>query len=145
MPHHILILKKKCQLTLKKKKKNKRFWSWHVSFFPFFFFFPLFWSNSEIPNFQNPLPSLTAPHPPNPPLAPAQEIAAPHLFAAPPLHLLAIPPIHQLPSTAPLSSSTAPLSFWVSPSPLSLFISLLSLSDRIFSLEYEYMCVWIWF
>jgi hypothetical protein len=65
----------------------------------------------------------------------------PQLRKPPPLTSSLRRPFINSPSTVPLSSSTAPLSFWVSPSPLSLFISLLSLGDRIFSFEYEYMCV----
>ena len=133
MPLHILIYKKNANSHLKKKNMLLIIARELLSLFSFTILKSL--------TFQNPLPSLIAPHPPNPPLAPAQattalaqETAAPHLLAALPLNLLPAPPIHQLPSTAPLS-------FWVSPSPLSLFISLLSLSSRIFSLEYEYMCV----
>ena len=45
----------------------------------FFFFFHYFDRILKIPILQNPLPSLTTPHPPNPPPAPAQETATPSL------------------------------------------------------------------
>ena len=73
MSLHILIYKKNANSN---KKKKICFWSWHVSFFPFFFFH-YFDQILKSLTFQNPLPSLIAPHPPNPPLAPAQATAAP--------------------------------------------------------------------
>ena len=108
---------------IKKTKKKKCFWSWqHVSFFFLFHYF----DQSEILTFKIPCP-LSLP-------LTLQIHRRPQLRKPPPLTSSLRRPFINSPSTAPLS-------FWVSPSPLSLFISLLSLGDRIFSLEYEYMCV----
>ena len=123
-PHILIFFKKKMATQIKKtKKKKKKFLI--VAAREFFFFFHYF-DQSEILTFKIPCP-LSLP-------LTLQIHRRPQPRKPPPL-------TSSLRRSFINSPSTAPLSFWVSPSPLSLFISLLSLGDRIFSLEYEYMCV----